>query len=230
MFCLVRRDLRQEKAVASADRDADLDAAVRRNFRELSLELGRGFHPSALAGEEVYSVAHLERRPLVADQSADQERDVQADSVAKVEGHRDSVRRGEVRQSEVHLADEVVRQAVALAEELRVQPSRERLAVLVQQVSVLERRGERPPAQELLPKAEPQDLPPVVLEAELPARRSAGQQAVARLAPPQQAPEWQALVRAPQEQAQQEPPVSAQPPLAAEAQPVQPPELQALAR
>jgi hypothetical protein len=180
-------------------------------------------------------VAHRERRPLVADQSAAQAQDVQSDSVAKVEGHRDWVRRGEVRQSEVHLADEVVRQVVALDEEPRVQPSRERPAVLVRQVSVLERRGERPPEPELPPKAELLErelgLPLVLLlqEAELPARRSVTQ-ALARKARPQQAPELQAQVRVPREQAQQqEPPALAQPPLA-EAQPEQPPELLVLAR
>ena len=52
MIGLVRRDLRQETAVASADQDADLDAAVRHNFRESYPAQGRDCHPSASAGAQ----------------------------------------------------------------------------------------------------------------------------------------------------------------------------------
>lgn len=52
-FCLVRRRLRQEAAGASADQDADPDAAVRHNFRESSPALVRDFRQSAWAGAQV---------------------------------------------------------------------------------------------------------------------------------------------------------------------------------
>jgi hypothetical protein len=49
---LVRRHLHQEAMVASADQDADLDAAVHHDFREPSQALVRDFHLSASEGAE----------------------------------------------------------------------------------------------------------------------------------------------------------------------------------
>jgi len=93
MICLVRRDLRQKAAAASADQVADPDAAVRRNFRGLSLAPVRGYHPSASAGAQEAELdalqMHSEMLPLVADQSAGRVPGVQIVLTVKVVGHLD---------------------------------------------------------------------------------------------------------------------------------------------
>ena len=163
MFCLVRRDLRQEIAVASADRDADLDAAVRRSFREPSLAPDHDCHPSASAGaEQVALQANSGMPPRVADRSVGQALGVRIVAVAKVVGHRDLVRRGEGRRIAANLAAEEARRVAALGEGL----ARVRLAVSAQQVPLRatqpEQRAARPLALELPLEAEQQVLPPQV--------------------------------------------------------------------
>jgi hypothetical protein len=184
MFDLVRRGLRREKAVASAVRDADLDAAVRRNFREQSPAPVHDCHPSASAGvkaELVVLRANLGMPPLVVDQSAGQARGVQAVAVAKVVGHRDQVLRAEGRQIGANLAAEEARQVAALDEG---PPPQVPLEVSVQQVlpqaTLRERQAAGPLTPELPLEAEPQGRPPRVLQEsglELPVPRP-GQQAL----------------------------------------------------
>jgi hypothetical protein len=91
MICPVRRHHRQETAVASADRVADLVVAARHNFRESSPAPDRDSHRSASADAEAYSVALQAhpRRPLVADQSAGRALGVRIVQVAKVVGRPD---------------------------------------------------------------------------------------------------------------------------------------------
>lgn len=86
MFCPGRRHHRQEAAVASVDRVADPDAAVRHNFRELFPERDRDYRPSASAAAEACSVVPPAHRklPLVADRSAGRAPGVQIVLVGQV--------------------------------------------------------------------------------------------------------------------------------------------------